>query len=62
MSERMKLGWVFRMDATHPRACAQLLNRGVDCGLVYTFAAERLEDLTVPEECGKDAARSVEYA
>ena len=52
---------VLRMDATHPRACAQLLDRGVDCGLVYTFTSERLEDLTFPEERGKHAAGSAEY-
>ena len=44
------------MRWTHPRACAQLLDRGVDCGLVYPCAAERLKDLTFPEERRKDAA------
>ena len=53
---------MLRMDATHPRACAQLLDRGVNRGLVYTFTSERLEDLTFPEERGKHAAGSVEYA
>jgi len=36
----------------HSRACSQLLDRGIDHGLVDT--TERLEDLTFPEECGKD--------
>ena len=41
---------------THPRACAQLLDRGVDCGLVYAYTTKRLEYLTFPEECRKDSA------
>lgn len=45
-----------RMDRTHPRASAQLLDCEVDGGLVYAAAAKRLDDLTLPEKGRKDAA------
>lgn len=34
----------------HPRARAQLLYRQVDSRLVYTRAAKRLDDLSLPKE------------
>jgi hypothetical protein len=45
------MGW------TRPRACAQLLDCGINRRLVYPSPAERLEYLTFSEECGEDAAR-----
>jgi hypothetical protein len=36
---------------THPRACTQLLDHGVDRGLAYAYAAKSLEYLTFPEDC-----------
>jgi hypothetical protein len=41
---------------TYPRACAQFLDRGINRRLVYPHAAESLQNLTFPEECGEDAA------
>ena len=39
-----------RSEPTHPRARAQLLHGEIDGGLVHACSAERLDDLSLPEE------------